>query len=266
MGSPPAFQLYSDDFLAGTMDMSAEEVGVYIRLLCLQWNRGYVDERAAKSVGGSAEARTWVLDHKFQRLSDKHPTWINNRLEEVREKAFAYWEKQRENGKKGGRPKNPNVTQKNPTVNSGLTQTVKKTITQTKPKKTSPSPSPSPNTSPTSSSDSNSPDGSYAACPEPLAPDRPAMVFCVKGNPPEWGLPQAKLNEWLETYVGLDVRGELAKANQWQRDNPVKRKTARGMTAFLGRWLSRANDKPRPAENGDDGFNAKMDALFGDSK
>jgi uncharacterized protein YdaU (DUF1376 family) len=77
----PAFQLYVDDFLAGTIEMSAEEVGVYIRLLCLQWSKGVVTERTARSTGGSSEAINYVLGTKFEQASDG---FRNRRLEEVR--------------------------------------------------------------------------------------------------------------------------------------------------------------------------------------
>jgi uncharacterized protein YdaU (DUF1376 family) len=36
----PSFQFYPADFLGGTLLMSAEEVGAYIRLLCYQWQQG----------------------------------------------------------------------------------------------------------------------------------------------------------------------------------------------------------------------------------
>jgi uncharacterized protein YdaU (DUF1376 family) len=36
MNKPPAFQFYADDFLGGTIDLTTEEVGAYIRLLCFQ--------------------------------------------------------------------------------------------------------------------------------------------------------------------------------------------------------------------------------------
>lgn len=38
--APPAFQFYVQDFITGTSDMSLEEVGAYIRLLCYQWSKG----------------------------------------------------------------------------------------------------------------------------------------------------------------------------------------------------------------------------------
>ena len=34
----PAFQLYAQDFLTGVMDLTMEERGVYITLLCKQWS------------------------------------------------------------------------------------------------------------------------------------------------------------------------------------------------------------------------------------
>ena len=41
-------------------------------------------------------------------------------------------------------------------------------------------------------------------------------------------------------------------AYAWAINNPTKRKTFRGMGAFLSRWLTRANDSAfqRPAVNG----------------
>jgi uncharacterized protein YdaU (DUF1376 family) len=34
----PFFPFYPDDFISGTVALTNEEVGIYIRLLCLQWN------------------------------------------------------------------------------------------------------------------------------------------------------------------------------------------------------------------------------------
>lgn len=63
----------------------------------------------------------------------------------------------------------------------------------------------------------------------------------------EWPLPAPKLAEWIDTYPRVDVPLELGKARQWLRDNPSRRKTARGMTKCLGGWLSRADEKPAPS-------------------
>jgi len=36
MSKPPAFQFYASDFLVDTIDLSNEELGAYVRLLCYQ--------------------------------------------------------------------------------------------------------------------------------------------------------------------------------------------------------------------------------------
>lgn len=66
-----------------------------------------------------------------------------------------------------------------------------------------------------------------------------------KGKARQWELPAAKLAEYQETFVGLDVAAELRKARQWLSDNPTKRKTPSGMVRFLTGWLTRANDDRR---------------------
>ena len=37
MGKAPAFQFYASDFVMGTAEMSAHDVGVYMRMLCHEW-------------------------------------------------------------------------------------------------------------------------------------------------------------------------------------------------------------------------------------
>ena len=64
-------------------------------------------------------------------------------------------------------------------------------------------------------------------------------TFVLK-NKKLWHLPQAKLDEYTEAFPKLDVDAEFRKAAQWLNDNPDRRKTAKGMTRFLGNWLGRA--------------------------
>lgn len=75
---PPAFQFYADDFIGGTCDLSAEEVGAYIRLLCYQWNKGAVPiaEPSKLSRIAGCEVSPDVMA--------KFPDGKNVRLEEVR--------------------------------------------------------------------------------------------------------------------------------------------------------------------------------------
>jgi hypothetical protein len=70
----------------------------------------------------------------------------------------------------------------------------------------------------------------------------------VGSGPAEWRLRESKVAEYAEAFPGVDVLVQCRKALQWIRDNPTKRKTARGMTSFLGRWLGREQDRGPKAE------------------
>jgi len=82
--------------------------------------------------------------------------------------------------------------------------------------------------------------------------DRILLVFPVTGRgSAEWYLTQAKVSEYRETFPTLDVMAESRKALQWCRDNPAKRKTQRGMPAFLWRWMERAQNSGRGPAKGE---------------
>lgn len=76
------------------------------------------------------------------------------------------------------------------------------------------------------------------------------MTFEVVGTPKMWGLPQSLMDKFQEAYPDLNVLAECRKADAWLVANPTKRKTARGMSAFLNRWLARAVDSGRGGGNG----------------
>jgi uncharacterized protein YdaU (DUF1376 family) len=98
----PAFQFYADDFLAGTSEMSAEEVGGYIRLLCHQWTKGGIpndEERVARIAGMIGSPSVGYVMAKF-RLCDGH-TLKNERLEKVREEQQAFKTRQAAAGTSG---------------------------------------------------------------------------------------------------------------------------------------------------------------------
>lgn len=98
----PAFQFYADDFLAGTSDMSAEEVGGYIRLLCHQWTKGGIpndQERAARMAGLIGSPSIGYVLAKFSPCDDG--MLRNARLEQVRDQQTAFKAKQAVSGKAG---------------------------------------------------------------------------------------------------------------------------------------------------------------------
>jgi uncharacterized protein YdaU (DUF1376 family) len=126
-----AFQFYADDFLAGTFDMSTEEVGAYVRLLCHQWNRGSIPvepSRQQRLAGGSVSD---LVLSKFK--SSKDGLLRNERMEEERQKQDAYRELQRKKGILSGKSRRTAVE---PLFESGCHSV--------RTQSNSPSPSPSP--------------------------------------------------------------------------------------------------------------------------
>lgn len=95
-GKDPAFLFYPEAFLVGTMDMTNEEVGIYIRLLCRQHQKGNIKPDLME--GLSPE----VLS-KFRK--DNQGNYYNMRLKQEMDKRAKYAQSRRENGSKGGRPK-----------------------------------------------------------------------------------------------------------------------------------------------------------------
>lgn len=66
---------------------------------------------------------------------------------------------------------------------------------------------------------------------------------CVGNGPAQFEITQDQVAKWKEAFPGLDVLEQLRRAGAWLDANPTKRKTHRGMAAFLVRWLSRAQDQ-----------------------
>lgn len=58
-------------------------------------------------------------------------------------------------------------------------------------------------------------------------------------------LPQSKIDEWAESFPGVDVPAECRKAAQWCLDNPTKRKTWSGVPKFINAWLTREQNNGR---------------------
>lgn len=102
MGKAPAFQFYSSDFLTGTMLMSNAEVGLYIRLLCLQAEHGPIPDdvdRIVQAFGEPSRILWPVVRSKFSE-GEIPGTLVNDRLSEVLAAREEHRKKQSEKGKK----------------------------------------------------------------------------------------------------------------------------------------------------------------------
>ena len=142
----PAFQLYTDDFLAGTLEMSQEEVGQFIRLLCHQWNRGWIPvetEKQQRLTGGCVSVEVLV---KFRLCEDGFLR--NERLESVRTERGLFLQQQSKKGQQSAEKRRLATLENQPEVNRTSTEVQPDTQPDgqptPQPESNSPSPSPSP--------------------------------------------------------------------------------------------------------------------------
>ena len=98
MAKDPAFLFYSSDFLTGTILMSDEQVGQYIKLMCLQHQKGRLEEKDMLKICGKHDKDVFS---KFE--IDEQGLYYNSRLEKEILKRRSYSEsrsKNRQNSKK----------------------------------------------------------------------------------------------------------------------------------------------------------------------
>jgi uncharacterized protein YdaU (DUF1376 family) len=90
----PAILFYTADFLTGTMFMTNEEVGAYIRLLCVQHQKGHLKEKDMLNI-----CQTY-LDNVYEKfIKDNNNNYYNERLELEANKRKAYSESRSTNRK-----------------------------------------------------------------------------------------------------------------------------------------------------------------------
>ena len=110
-----AWYLFTEDFIAGTQALSNEEIGIYIRLLCWNWNKrcsGIPNEvmkyqRIANCISESEKESCEIVIKEFFVLVNNH--YQNER--QLQEYLFITkrMEASKQNGKLGGRPKKPSI-------------------------------------------------------------------------------------------------------------------------------------------------------------
>lgn len=94
MAKDPAFLFYSSDFLTGTMLMNDEQVGKYIRLMCLQHQKGHLSEKDMMHICKSHD------DEVFAKFDvDESGNYFNERLESEINRRISYSESRRNNRK-----------------------------------------------------------------------------------------------------------------------------------------------------------------------
>ena len=93
MAKDPAFLFYSNDFLEGTFTFSDEQTGKYIKLLCLQHQRGKLTKKDMLHI-----CKTYDEDI-FGKFKEQDGFYVNLKLQSEAEKRRLYSESRRKNRK-----------------------------------------------------------------------------------------------------------------------------------------------------------------------
>ena len=99
MSKDPAFLFYSSDFLTGTMFLTDEQTGKFIRLLCVQHQKGRLREKDMLKI-----CKTYDEDVFEMFTKDDENLFYNERLEVEVNRRKAYSESRRNNRKKKTTP------------------------------------------------------------------------------------------------------------------------------------------------------------------
>lgn len=80
---------------------------------------------------------------------------------------------------------------------------------------------------------------------EPATPqqEEPAVITLILNDKSEYGVSQKEIDEYIGLYPAVDVMQELRSMKGWCWANTAKRKTRRGIRAFINNWLSKAQNK-----------------------
>jgi hypothetical protein len=113
----PAFLFYPSDFLTGTMLLSNEQIGKYIKLLCLQHQHGSLSEKHMLQICGEYDEE---LYSKFKK--DDDGKYYNERLQKETIKRKKYSESRRQN-RMGGAKKDEEKPSYDDTYDSTYVET-----------------------------------------------------------------------------------------------------------------------------------------------
>jgi hypothetical protein len=93
MSKDPAVLFYTSDFLSGTFTMTDDQVGKYIRLLCLQHQKGKLTEKDMLSICKAYDSDIW------EKFDQKEGLFINKKMFDESERRKKFTESRRSNAK-----------------------------------------------------------------------------------------------------------------------------------------------------------------------
>lgn len=80
---------------------------------------------------------------------------------------------------------------------------------------------------------------------EPQRVSTPPIITLTLNDGAEYPVSVEQCQEWAGLYPAVDVIQQLRQMKAWLDVNPKRRKTKRGIKAFIVRWLSNEQDKGR---------------------
>ena len=86
------------------------------------------------------------------------------------------------------------------------------------------------------------PNGTSCAEPEKSA-STPPVISLILNDKSFFDITEEDVTKWSVLYPAVDVMQELRKMAGWCESNTAKRKTQRGVRAFITSWLARAQDR-----------------------
>jgi len=113
MAKDPAFLFYSSDFLTGVSDLTFEERGQYITLLCIHHQKGRLTQKMIDIAAPNATADVMA---KFKQ--DDQGLFFNERLEAEKEKRAEHAEKQRQRALNGWEKRKKKQATRDATANA----------------------------------------------------------------------------------------------------------------------------------------------------
>lgn len=155
-------------------------------------------------------------------------------IDRDKEKYVRRCDANRENGRKGGRPKKSQTE---------TTETQKSERFFSKPKKADKDRDKDMDKDKENDKDKQK-DNIKTVCPEPEKPaPNPSGILLPLNDKTLYDVPLDKIALWKDTYPAVDVEQELKRMAAWLDSNPTRRKTRRGITKFINNWLSREQDR-----------------------
>lgn len=96
---------------------------------------------------------------------------------------------------------------------------------------------------------------------ERQAASMPPVAFLPLNDGTEYGITQDDIDHWKELYPSVDVEQEIRNMIGWLEGNKSRRKTRRGITAFITSWLSKEQDRGRAAKTQRSGMDYLRDMM-----